>query len=79
VAFETYTRNDWYSRRYPDDRLCRSDDILWSLVGEVMMCIYNSQLGVEMNDMYDVRIDMNRVAEIDDYDVVDAAPWVPSA
>jgi len=36
------------------------------LVVKVMMCIYNCQLGIKMNDMYDMRINMNRVAEIND-------------
>jgi len=41
----------------------------WLLVAKKMMCIYNCRLGIEMNDMYDARIDMNHVAEIDDCDV----------
>ena len=39
------------------------------MVVKAMMCIYNCWLGIEMNDMYNVRINMNRLAKINDCDV----------
>ena len=48
-------------------------DVEWLLVGKAMMCIYDCWLGIEMNDMYNIGINMNCMAEIHDHAIVGTA------